>query len=353
VIEGCDYSYDPPSPSGLAAAGKKFVVRYGALGNAGKFLTAAEVRALTAAGLDIVANVEETAQAFRGTVAGVRQAAAGNTFFQALGMPAHRPLYFSADWDAQPADWPDIDAALKGAASVIGPGRVGVYGGYDTIAHCASAGTAAWFWQTYAWSTWTNPATGQREVRWHPRCHLQQYRNNVALAGGTVDLDRATASDYGQWGQEDDMPTKTEFFDWMNEWAATVTGKARLGAAAWDYLLEDPLSTTVPKGKKAAGTYQRWIDPNINRVIAATKTAAGDVTGMMAATFTPITTGISELRALLSAAGGHPDLAPVVARLDELEAAVSAAAGQAADVLAERIAEAMRRSADTVEDGTP
>jgi hypothetical protein len=115
-------------------------------------------------------------------------------------MPGHRPIYFSVDWDAGSGDWAAIDAALKGAASVIGAGRVGIYGGYNTIAHCASAGTAAWFWQTYAWSTWTNPATGEHEVRWHPRCHLQQYKNGVSLADGTVDLTRAVQADYGQWG---------------------------------------------------------------------------------------------------------------------------------------------------------
>jgi hypothetical protein len=190
VVEGVDYSYDPPSPDGLAAAGKRFAVRYGALGNPGKLLTAAEVKALTSAGLGIVANVEETAQALRGAAAGIRHAAAGDAFFQTLGMPADRPVYFSVDWDAGPGDWPDIDAALRGAASMIGPDRVGVYGSYATVAHCATAGTARWFWQTYAWSA----------GRWHSACHLQQYKNNVALAGGTVDLTRAVQADYGQWG---------------------------------------------------------------------------------------------------------------------------------------------------------
>jgi hypothetical protein len=189
-IEGVDYSYDPPTPAGLIAAGKRFVVRYGAVGNPGKYLTATEVTALRAAGLDIVANAEETASAFRGTAAGVRHATAADAFFRKLGMPPHRPIYFSVDWDAQSADWPAVDAALRGAASVVGAERVGVYGSYDTVAHCAGAGTASWFWQTYAWSG----------GRWHPRAHLQQYSNNHALAGGTVDYDRAMVDDFGQWG---------------------------------------------------------------------------------------------------------------------------------------------------------
>lgn len=206
VIEGVDYSYDRPSSAGLAAAGKRFVVRYGAVGNTGKYLTATEVTALREAGLDIVANAEETANAFRGTAAGVRHATAADAFFRNLGMPPHRPVYFSVDWDAQPSDWLAVDAALRGAASVIGAERVGVYGSYDTVAHCSSAKTASWFWQTYAWSG----------DRWHPTAHLRQYSNNHALAGGTVDYDQAMTSDYGQWGA--DVATS------QNGWPVDSTG---------------------------------------------------------------------------------------------------------------------------------
>lgn len=190
AIEGVDYSYDPPNPTGLVEAGKKFVVRYGAVGNTGKHLTAAEVTALRAAGLAIVANVEETASAYRGASAGTRHATAGASFFRSLGFPVDTPIYFSVDWDAGSGDWADIDAALRASAQVLGVERVGVYGSYDVIEHCAKAGTARWFWQTYAWSG----------GRWSTRAHLQQYRNNVSLAGGTVDLTRAMTADYGQWG---------------------------------------------------------------------------------------------------------------------------------------------------------
>jgi hypothetical protein len=199
TIEGVDYSYDPPDPVKLAAAGKRFAVRYGAVGKPAKHLTAAEVAGLRAAGLDIVANVEEAANTYRGAAVGKRHAEAGEAFFRALGMPAHRPIYFSVDWDAQPPDWPDIDAALRASAAVLGAERVGVYGSYDVIAHCATAGTARWFWQTYAWS----------DGRWHPACHLQQYDNNLALAGGTVDLTRAVTADYGQWGAPMAMNPRT------------------------------------------------------------------------------------------------------------------------------------------------
>lgn len=203
TAEGVDYAWDRPSVAGLVAAGKRFVVRYGGPGSYGKQLDAAECQALLAAGLSIVANAEGTANGLLGgRTAGMAWARSAEEHFRALGMPADRPIYLSVDFDADGSDWPAIDAALRGAAEVIGAGRVGVYGGFDTIAHCAAAGTARWFWQTYAWSA----------GRWHDRAHLRQYDNHVPLAGGTVDLCKAMVDDYGQWGQGriDDMANFTD-----------------------------------------------------------------------------------------------------------------------------------------------
>lgn len=199
VIEGVDYSFDVPTPAQLKAAGKKFAVRYGGPGSAGKQLTASELRGLTAAGIAVVANAEGAAGGFRGAVAGRSWAASAETDFATLGMPDDRPIYFSVDWDAGGKDWANIDAALKGAASVIGASRVGVYGSYDVVRHCQSAGTAQWFWQTYAWSA----------GKWASGCHLQQYKNGVKIGGHDVDLTRAVQDDYGQWGVVTDVTDVT------------------------------------------------------------------------------------------------------------------------------------------------
>ncbi|HEY6926586.1 MAG TPA: DUF1906 domain-containing protein [Steroidobacteraceae bacterium] len=189
-IEGVDYAWDGPSPDALVAAGKKFAVRYGGPGSAGKQLTAKELSALKAAGIAVVANAEGVSNGFRGFSSGKAWAQSAWSHFSALGMPADRPIYFSVDWDAGPSDWSDIDLALHGAASVIGSAQVGVYGGYDTIAHCWNAGTARWFWQTYAWSG----------TKLHRASHLYQYRNGVQIGGSDLDLDRALQADFGQWG---------------------------------------------------------------------------------------------------------------------------------------------------------
>jgi len=196
LIEGVDYAFSRPSAAALVAAGKKFAVRYGGPGSSSKQLDAVELAALRGHGIAVVANAEGAAGGFRGTTAGRSWARQAEDHFGALGMPSDRPIYFSVDWDAGPSDWASIDAAFGGAAGVIGAARVGVYGGFDTIAHCVNAGTARWFWQTYAWSN----------GKWHPRCHLQQYRNGVTIDGGDCDLDRAMVADYGQWNFKEEVP---------------------------------------------------------------------------------------------------------------------------------------------------
>jgi hypothetical protein len=198
VIEGVDYAWERPTVAGLVAAGKKFVVRYGGPGSAGKQLDAGEARALIAAGVAIVANAEGAADGLLGgRPAGIAWARSAEAHFRALGMPADRPIYLSVDWDMTSAQWPQVADALRGAASEIGASRVGVYGGRRAIEWARRDRVAAWFWQTYGWSGGV----------WVSGNHLQQYRNHVSFAGGTVDLCRAMVTDYGQWGQggDDDM----------------------------------------------------------------------------------------------------------------------------------------------------
>jgi hypothetical protein len=196
-IEGVDYSFSRPSPAALKAAGKHFAVRYGGPGSASKQITKSEYAALKAAGIEVVANAEGAAAGFKGTAAGKSWAADAEAYFKSVGMPSGRPIYFSVDWDADSGDWSAIDAALRGAASVIGAGCVGVYGSYDVMQHCHSAGTAKWFWQTYAWSGGKAPSSF---------VHLYQYHNGVKIGGADCDLTRALIADYGQWGYKAPAP---------------------------------------------------------------------------------------------------------------------------------------------------
>lgn len=237
AIEGVDYAWSGPSPAALAAAGKKFACRYGGPGSDGKQLHADELAALQAAGIDVVANAEGSAAGFKGTAAGESWATQARDHFGGLGMPAGRPIYFSIDWDAGSGDWAAIDAALAGAASVIGAAQVGVYGSYDTMAHCRAAGSARWFWQTYAWSGGRAPAS---------YVHLYQYRNGVTIGGADCDLTRALLPDYGQWGitEEDGMAYINNRNDLIAEMRAVFADPAVRSNMAYGILGYDPDATS-------------------------------------------------------------------------------------------------------------
>lgn len=205
TIFGVDYAWERPDPKALQDAGVVFACRYLSHDTTGKNLTAREAIALADHGIWSVVVWESAAdRALDGRAAGIADAMDAQLQAQACGMPGDRPIYFAVDFDAGSPDEAAIEAYLGGAASVLGAGRVGVYGEYSVVQHALDTGHATWGLQTYAWSG------GQ----WDPRAQLQQYLNDQPLAGVSLDYDRATKSDFGQWkpgkspapNQEDDMP---------------------------------------------------------------------------------------------------------------------------------------------------
>lgn len=191
MAEGVDYAWPPhPDPAGLKAAGKVFACRYGGPGTDGKWLHPAEAAALAAQGIAIVANAEGSANGLLGGWStGVSWATSAARWFASCLMPAGRPIYFSADFDATSTQWPAVRDALRGAASVIGAANVGIYAGLRPIQWARRDNVARWFWQTYAWSGGV----------WAAGNHVEQYRNGVIVAGADVDLNRSRVADYGQW----------------------------------------------------------------------------------------------------------------------------------------------------------
>jgi hypothetical protein len=255
-IEGVDYAYAPhPSAAGLAAAGKHFVCRYGGPGSPGKQLTATERDALFAAGLSIVANAEGAANGLLGgRPVGLAWAASARDHFGALGMPVDRPIYFSADFDCSAGQWPAVREGLRGAASVIGADRVGVYGSYDVMRWAAADKVAVKFWQSYAWSG----------GRWFAGNDIEQYHNGVTVAGADVDLCRAMTADYGQWGESMPLIDDKDFQALAFRVEALVAGRDTViggptkgeHVLTWqkitDTLVKDPGFLAVLK--KAAGS---------------------------------------------------------------------------------------------------
>lgn len=192
-IPGVDYAWSHPGGAALQAAGKAFACRY-LSPDSSKNLARIEADDLAAHGIWSVVVWESTAaRAKAGRAAGVADAKTASVQAAAAGMPSSRPIYFAVDFDATEADQTYINAYLDGAASVIGRGRVGIYGGYYPVKRALDAGKAAWAWQTIAWSG------GQ----WDPRAVIRQGAQKT-INGVSCDLNTAVAADYGQW-----MPGKT------------------------------------------------------------------------------------------------------------------------------------------------
>lgn len=189
-VEGVDYSDARPNAHALYSAGKHFVCRYVGPGGASKHLTSSEARALSAAGLWIVANAEGSSRgALNGYSQGVSDAHAALNMANGCGMPSGRPIYFSVDWDVQPWEWSNVKQYFAGVASVLPWTQIGIYGGLHACLWAKRDRIAHWFWQTYAWSGGT----------WMSDVDIQQYHNGVIVAGASVDLNRAMTQDYGQW----------------------------------------------------------------------------------------------------------------------------------------------------------
>lgn len=190
---GLDYAGGRPNPAAIAKAGYTFTCRYltdGGSGLPGKLLTPDEYTALIAAGVSVAVNYETAADRMRsGYTGGVADAQTAQAMLEVIGYPLDaRPVYFSADWDATETDQVCIDAYLTGAASVIGVGRVGVYGSFYVIKRCLDNGTATWAWQATAWSG------GQIE----PRAHILQHVSTVTVDGVACDVNEALQTDFGQ-----------------------------------------------------------------------------------------------------------------------------------------------------------
>lgn len=189
MIEGVDYAFSRPSPAALVAAGKQFAVRYLSGGRSSKDLTASELKALTAAGLNVCLVWETSGGAAKGgRNQGIFDARIATKQAASLGLSGV-PIYFAVDFDAQGSTLNTVVEYVKGAASILGFELTGVYGGIKVIDACYKAKACKWLWETYAWSY----------GKWHPAAQLHQYKNGQRIGGGALDLCRATVADYGQY----------------------------------------------------------------------------------------------------------------------------------------------------------
>jgi Domain of unknown function (DUF1906) len=223
MAEGIDYSYGGGlSAAAMKRAGKHFVARYLSTQPNSKNISSAEARNLLGAGLSVVLVWETTAdRVLSGRNGGVADAREADRQANALGMRGI-PLYFACDIDSSPGQQGAINGYCSGAASVIGHGRTGLYGGYWPVSRAFSAGVIRYGWQTYAWS-------GGNLDR---RAQLYQYRNGVKLGPADVDLDKSMATDYGQWPRPAGQPVKAAAVAKLPVGVHQFDGKTTMGEVA-------------------------------------------------------------------------------------------------------------------------
>lgn len=200
MSEGVDYASVVLSPVGLRNAGKTFACRYLSGGSPAnphsKDITAFEAGALHAAGMDVVLVWETDGRTgpLMGTAGGQADGAAAVAQARQLGVPAGVCLYFAIDFGAGSNNLPALRAYFAAARAVCHAAgyRCGDYGGMVTVT--GDAGYVDLVWQTYAWSggQWY---TGAGHA-------IEQYSNGATVAGISVDLDRTTAADFGQWAAQ-------------------------------------------------------------------------------------------------------------------------------------------------------
>lgn len=188
-MKGLDYSFDRPGAENIANAGYQFVIRYVPYqGDGGKGLTRAELTELHKYNLGVGLVFESVAERHKaGHAAGVADAQLSKAAAKSLGFPDNCVIYFAVDFDTAESDQDEIDDYQRGAISVLGINRVGVYGSYYVCKRCYANGTAKYLWQTYAWSG------GQT----FEEMHVYQYQNGGRLNGAAVDYNEAYGTEQG------------------------------------------------------------------------------------------------------------------------------------------------------------
>lgn len=207
TLTGCDIAWQKPTGAQLAGAGIHFASLYVGQDATGKNMTPAVVADYAAHGVALITNFEFGAQQMLGGAAqGAIDAALGWEQAQACGMPAGRPIIYSADWAAAAAQIASaIIPYLVAARGVTGPGTVGVYGSVAVVTAVAAywathyPGERIYLWQTVAWSN----------SRWAALDEVQQTGGTLTIGGIALDLDYAPAGDVGQWTPGEDMPLTT------------------------------------------------------------------------------------------------------------------------------------------------
>jgi photosystem II stability/assembly factor-like uncharacterized protein len=222
------------TPSRLKRKGVGVVVRYvGA--SKWKSLTRREANALRSAGIDIAAVYETKADwMLGGRKAGVAAAKKARAAVRACGGPKYPFIYLACDVPTK--RYSTVNACLRGAASVLGANKVGIYGSYSVCDNALKSGYATKAWQTEAWSS------GKVLSRAALYQNARHVHGNLGL---DYDSNFTRADDIGQWGYKG---------------AAKVTWTANSASTAATLRSVDFVSSTTGWVVGDAGTVKRTTD---------------------------------------------------------------------------------------------
>lgn len=173
---------------GLKAAGYAGVIRYlgGMSCGFSKGLTKNEVLILKSEGLKIVSVFERGPQSMTGgNTAGVQDARDALEDAQTLGQPKGSTIFFAADFDAQPTQYPLLREYMQGVESVLkGAYQTGIYAGFGPLMSI----TADHYWQSASWSYGHISSNAV----------IRQVQENVEIGGNLYDINEVF-SDPGWW----------------------------------------------------------------------------------------------------------------------------------------------------------
>lgn len=187
-----DEAWSKATPSDLRNAGYGGVIGYVSQDISGKNITADQVAAYHAVGLDVGLVYEfNPSSALRGSAQGITDAQIAVSGARSIGAPARVCLYAAVDFDAQPNDYAAVLSYATGFLTVAkGSGyRAGIYAGYGVVTMLEGNGYGGLLWQTYAWS----------HGSWAPGVAIRQVTNDVHVGTSSVDRDITMVSDWGQW----------------------------------------------------------------------------------------------------------------------------------------------------------
>lgn len=123
-----------------------------------------------------------------GYQAGRDDAAYADGIVDGWGYPPNAAIYFTADFDADPAAITDYWHGLHDASTH----PIGIYAGGDCIRHIKSLGFAK-----YGWRTCSGGFKGSHDLT---GCDLLQHCDKT-VAGHSVDVNDILSADIGAWGQ--------------------------------------------------------------------------------------------------------------------------------------------------------